>query len=182
LSNPDLLMGGREDVDAARIWPAVKKLLLKACDELTGMRRKEGRNLQRDMTRRIKTATSVVRKVERLSPKNTEEYRRRLESRVRELSGETEIDQRRLAEEVTIYADRSDVTEECIRLKSHLGMFTDALKTTSDVGKRLNFILQEMHREANTLGSKASSGQISELAIQLKEEIEKLREQAQNIE
>ena len=93
-----------------------------------------------------------------------------------------EIDPRRLAEEVTIYADRSDITEECIRLRSHINLFAATLENSGDAGKRLNFILQEMGREANTLGSKAVDARTAIPAIALKEEIEKLREQAQNIE
>jgi uncharacterized protein (TIGR00255 family) len=111
-----------------------------------------------------------------------ESYRERLKSKVSELLEEIRLDEQRLAQEVAFMAERSDITEECIRFKSHNQQFLDALEEETPVGKRLTFLLQEMNREANTIGAKALNVSISQLVIFLKEETEKLREQVQNIE
>jgi uncharacterized protein (TIGR00255 family) len=150
--------------------------------ELQKMRTAEGRNLERDMKKRIMLARQLTLAIEKQSPKNVAAYRQRLQKRIKDIGNGVHLDPQRLAEEVTVYADRSDISEECTRLRSHFHLFMDTLKNSGDAGKRLNFILQEMGRESNTIGSKSVDGKTSSLAIELKEEIEKLREQAQNIE
>ncbi len=179
---PDLLAGNNERLSETKIWPDLEKLITRAANDLYKMRVAEGRNLKRDINQRLKHAAGLVRSIEKQSPKNVTAYRQRLIKRIHEWSNGLELDPGRLAEEVTIYADRSDLTEECIRLRSHLDMFAATMKSDGETGKRLNFILQEMGREANTISSKALSGTTSTCAIELKEEIEKLREQIQNIE
>ncbi len=179
---PDLLAGNNERLSEIKIWPDLENLITRAVNDLYKMRVAEGRNLKRDINQRLKHAAGLVRSIEKQSPKNVIAYRQRLIKRIHEWSNGLELDPGRVAEEVTIYADRSDLTEECIRLRSHLDMFGATMKSGGETGKRLNFILQEMGREANTISSKALSGTTSTRAIELKEEIEKLREQIQNIE
>ncbi|MEZ5358713.1 MAG: YicC/YloC family endoribonuclease [Candidatus Zixiibacteriota bacterium] len=181
-AHPELISKPSDTINDAEMWVDLEKILVKALKELIRMRAAEGRNLKQDMKKRCQTVLKLVAKIEKQSPQNITEYKKRLEKRVKELGEGIQIDPTRLAEEVTVYADRSDVTEECIRLRSHVDLFDKALNTNDEAGKRMNFILQEMGRESNTIGSKSVSGDTSALAIALKEEIEKLREQVQNIE
>jgi len=182
IAQPELLINSAKGLDEDRLWPDVQRSLLKAIAELQKMRGEEGRNLKNEMSRRVKRAAELVQTIEKQSPRNVAAYKARLEKRIKELGSEITLDAQRLAEEVTIYADRSDVTEECTRLRSHFDLFLGTLNAPGATGKRLNFILQEMGREANTIGSKSIDSATSTYAITLKEEIEKLREQAQNIE
>lgn len=182
VAQPELLINPGKGLDEERLWPDLSKLLNKALSELKRMRASEGRNLRRDMSARLGAALKLVTTIEKQAPRNVHAYKGRLHKRIRELGQGIEIDSQRLAEEVTIYADRSDVTEECTRLRSHIDLFSATLSNDGDIGKRLNFIIQEMGREANTIGSKSIAPRTSAHAIALKEEIEKLREQAQNIE
>ncbi|NMC43617.1 MAG: YicC family protein [candidate division Zixibacteria bacterium] len=182
LAFSQMLTSANEGMDEERLWPDLKTVVLQAVADLEKMRATEGRNLQRDLARRLKAVSKLVVGIERQAPQDVLTYKQRLEKRISDLTDGAGIDAQRIAEEVTVFADRSDVTEECIRLRSHVDMFAETLKGDGEAGKRLNFILQEMGREANTIGSKALSSATSTYAIQLKEEIEKLREQAQNIE
>ena len=182
LAYSQTLAGAETTLSETKLWPDLKKLLLKALSDLRKMRLAEGENLKKDMNRRLKIIAKLVTLIEKRLPLDVSAYRQRLEKRLGELGNGLELDPHRLAEEVTIYADRSDVSEECTRLRSHLSMFTTTLQGDGEAGKRLNFVLQEMGREANTIGSKALGSDISTRAIEVKEEIEKLREQAQNIE
>jgi uncharacterized protein (TIGR00255 family) len=182
VAHPELLVNPERGLDEDRLWPDLKRLLGRALAELTNMRAEEGRNLKADMKKRLKIAGKLIVQIEKQSPKNVAAYRKRLQKRIKDFDSGFELDPQRLAEEVTVYADRSDITEECIRLRSHIDLFAATLVNSGDAGKRLNFILQEMGREANTIGSKSVDSRTSAYAIALKEEIEKLREQAQNIE
>lgn len=179
---PDLMKVEREEYDLKKAWEIVKEVTQIALDEFNEMRRNEGKRLSRDFKSRIEKLDKTIEQIERLSVVNVEEYRKRLKNRVSQLLQEHELDEQRLAQEVAFMAERSDVTEECVRLESHNQQFLSALDEEASVGKRLTFLLQEMNREANTVGSKASHASISEKVIFLKEEIEKLREQVQNIE
>lgn len=182
VAQPELLVNPGRGLDEERLWPDLKKLMDAALRELKRMRSAEGRNLKRDMKTRLRGALKFVDSIEKQAPKNVAAYKARLQKRINELAQGVAVDQQRLAEEVTIYADRADVSEECTRLRSHIDQFSLALREDGEVGKRLNFILQEMGREANTIGSKSVNARTTNYAIALKEEIEKLREQAQNIE
>lgn len=182
LANPDLLAAHDEGLDQSLLWGDFEKILLKAMGELQKMRAAEGRHLQQEMVRRVNKVDGLVDRLEKRSPATVAAYKARLEKRIKELGDGIELDESRLAEEVTVFADRADVTEECTRLRSHISQFLTTLKQDGDAGKRLNFILQEMSREANTISSKSVSTDTSTYAIELKEEVEKLREQAQNIE
>jgi len=182
VAHPEMLINPDKGLGEDRLWPDFKKLLMQALADLKKMRADEGRNLRRDMRQRLQRAKKLVAQIAKQSPHNVAAYRTRLEKRIKDIGNGVELDAQRLAEEVTVYADRSDISEECTRLGSHFALYQETLENSGDAGKRLNFILQEMGREANTIGSKAVDGKTSALAIELKEEIEKLREQAQNIE
>lgn len=182
VAHPELLINPDKGLDEDRLWPDLSRLLGKALTELVHMRAREGRNLKRGMRRILTGIRKLVAAIEKQAPKNVNAYKKRLEKRVKDLGRGIDLDPQRLAEEVTIYADRSDVTEECVRVRSHVKMFSETLDNAGDAGKRLNFILQEMGREANTIGSKSIDSRTATHAIALKEEIEKLREQTQNIE
>jgi uncharacterized protein (TIGR00255 family) len=179
---PDLIKVEKEEYDLEKAWGTIAEVTEKALAGLNSMRSSEGLRLSADLQDRVKKLDEVIRKIEILSSQNVESYRERLRSRVSELLEEIRLDEQRLAQEVAFLAERSDVTEECIRLKSHNQQFFSALEEEAPVGKRLTFLLQEMNREANTIGAKALNSSISQLVIFLKEEIEKLREQVQNIE
>ena len=182
MANTELLNRPMDSINESILWPDLQKILAKALGELKKMRAAEGRNLKQDMKKRCQIALKLIAQIEKESPENIIAYKKRLEKRIKDLGEGLAVDQSRLAEEVTVYADRSDVTEECIRLKSHIDLFSKALSDNNEAGKRMNFILQEMGRESNTIGSKSVSARTSAYAITLKEEIEKLREQVQNIE
>lgn len=163
--------------------------LRRALQGLNRMRQREGKALAADMTKRVQTISRAIDRVTKFQPKSLQRYRSRLERNIKEIGGQAVMARGRMDEtslridmEVTLMADRADVTEECVRLKSHCQAFSGALHTRGDAGKKLGFILQEMNREANTIGSKAILYDISVEVIAFKEEIEKLREQVQNIE
>ena len=182
VSLPDLMKVEKEEYDLKKAWQIVKEVTQPALDEFNQMRRNEGKRLSRDLKSRIGKLEKTLDRIETLSAINVNQYRKRLKNKISELLQERELDEQRLAQEVAFMAERSDVTEECVRLRSHNQQFLSALEEKTSVGKRLTFLLQEMNREANTVGSKASHASISEKVIFLKEEIEKLREQVQNIE
>jgi uncharacterized protein (TIGR00255 family) len=151
------------------------------------MRAEEANHLRQEMSARLGNITSLASKVSVLAERARPTFAKRLESRLRELLGEAQIDPARLAQEAALAAERSDVSEELVRLRSHVQQFQGLLASASEAGKKLDFLLQEMQREANTLlsktpGQEAEGLEITRLALEIKSEIEKLREQVQNIE
>ncbi len=181
-SLPDLVKAEKKEDDLDEIWRVLKSALEKAADAVVEMRRTEGKNLADDMSARLTGIGQVSAEISDLASGNVEAYREKLKSRIQDILGDTPVDEHRLATEVTIFAEKSDITEECIRLSSHIEQCRDSLKEDGPIGKRLNFILQELNREANTIGSKSASYEISRRVIAVKEELERLREQVQNIE
>jgi uncharacterized protein (TIGR00255 family) len=165
-----------------RIWPPVKQAITIALKDLVAMRRREGENLKIDLASRVKYLTAKITEVEKLAAGNIPIYRERLAKKIAEVMGNKSTDGLRLEEEIVFMAERSDITEECIRFESHLKQFAGDLKKRGPVGKRLNFLLQELNRETNTIGAKAGNTEVAKLVLLLKEEIEKIREQVQNIE
>ena len=151
-------------------------------ESLREMRRQEGIALEKDLRERVDRLEAVVKEIEKIAEERREEQFRKLKERVRQLLEDEQIDAERLNTELALIVDRMDVTEECVRFHSHNEQFLKALEAAEPVGRRLNFLLQEMNREATTIGSKAYSAEISHRVVQLKEEIEKIREQVQNIE
>jgi uncharacterized protein (TIGR00255 family) len=179
--------GASLDEEIARLEAVVARCLAEALDKLDHMREQEGEALRQDLSGRLTNIANLAAKVATLAESARPAYARRLESRLKELLGEAQIDPARLAQEAALAAERSDVSEELARLSSHVRQFESLLTGASDVGKKLDFLLQEMQREANTLlsktpGNEAESLEITRLALEIKSEIEKLREQVQNIE
>ena len=175
------------DHDIDRIEAVVVGVLSEALDRLDRMRAEEGVSLCNDMNARLATITALTADVTKLAERARPAFARRLESRLKELLGEAPLDPTRLAQEVAIAAERSDVSEELARLGSHVQQFSSLIATGSDAGKKLDFLLQEMQRESNTLlsktpGNEAEGLEITRLGLEIKSEIEKLREQVQNIE
>lgn len=179
---PDLIKLEKEEYDLKKAWKVIAEVTEKALSDINSMRKSEGLKLGEDLKRRVEKLDEVLGKIESLSSQNVENYRQKLQSRISELLGDVSLDEQRLIQEVALLAERSDVTEECVRFRSHNQQFLAALEEEVPVGKKLTFLLQEMNREANTIGAKALNVSISQLVIFLKEEIEKLREQVQNIE
>ncbi len=153
-----------------------------AIDGLNKMRDAEGSELEKDLRKRIGLIDEAILKIENLSDESVKQYFDKLKEKAKSLTLELSNSEDRLNMELAILAERSDVTEECVRLRSHMKMFLETLQKPEDAGRRLNFILQEMNREANTINSKTVSSEISHNGISIKEEIERIREQIQNIE
>ncbi len=179
---PDLVRVEKAEPDLEKAWEIISKMTRQALEEFDRMRRAEGQKLAQDMMERVSKLDQTIPEIEKLTPRGVETYRKKLQSRIKELLDNSTGNEHRLELEVALMAEKSDVTEECVRFKSHNQQFLSALKEDAPVGKRLTFLLQEMNREANTIGAKAADSEISRKVIFLKEEIEKLREQVQNIE
>jgi len=174
----DEQIAGEED-----FWPAVEKALNKALAALVKMREREGAHLQKDLSERVATMRSAAAEVQQQAPEVARRYREQLVQRIRAAGLETPpVDDERLLKEVVYFADRSDITEELTRLQSHFQQFNDCVKAKEPVGRTLDFLAQEMNREINTIGSKANDALISRAVVTLKAELEKFREQAQNVE
>jgi uncharacterized protein (TIGR00255 family) len=169
----------REDV---KEWDVVQEALDAALDGLAEMRRQEGRELEKDFRHRIGVLEEYLTRVEELSKQQVPTERARLREKIKELLESDTVDEGRLEMELAILADRLDVTEECVRFRSHNKFFLEALEAPESAGRKLNFLIQEMNREANTIGSKSSDTAIAHLVVHMKEELEKIREQLQNIE
>lgn len=182
LSIPDIVRAPGQDIGDAALWKSLKKAVGDALNEMLKMRQKEGAALAADLKKRLRLIISDLKKIENISAGSARAHRDRILERVNQLLDGPEINRQRLEEEVALLCERADITEEITRLKSHLDQFRAALDVKDSVGKRLNFILQEMNREVNTIGSKALIIDISKLVIGLKEEIERIREQVQNVE
>lgn len=166
----------------AEAWPKVKDAVEKSIDHLIADRRKEGRSIYVDLTARAKLIEKMLGAIKARAYLNIEEYRKRFADRIKDLTGGKEIDRGRLEIEVAIFAKNCDISEEITRLSNHLVNFTRTIAGPGEVGKKIDFIAQELHREINTIGSKASDFKISKNVIEIKGEIEKIREQAKNLE
>ncbi len=182
LSLKDLVVYQESSFPEEVLWRKLAPPLKKVFDALQKMRSQEGRNVSRDLQERLKVIQSGVDFISQKVPQVIEAYQVRLRERIKKISQGVEVDPVRLAQEVAIMADRSDISEELIRLGSHLKQFRDLFKDTQTVGKKMEFLLQEMNREVNTIGSKAMDSTISHQVVSIKSELEKLREQVQNIE
>lgn len=167
---------------ASEAWPICSRALDRALDECRAMRRREGAALADDISERLKVIEAELSAIEKDAPRRVTRARDVLRLRLAELlNGEAAIDNDRLEMEVALLADRLDISEECVRLRSHLDQFRDALREEGHVGRRLNFLSQEVNREVNTIASKANDAAISHRAVTMKEELEKIREQIQNL-
>ena len=179
---PEVLTMEEQSVDEKELWAILEKALRQASEQFVSSRITEGENLKRDLCEKLDMMLSYVDFIEERSPQILGEYRSRLEAKVNELLADTQIEESRIAAEVTIFADKICVDEETVRLRSHIKGTKDALNEGGSIGRKLDFIAQEMNREANTILSKANDLAISDTGINLKTDIEKVREQIQNIE
>ncbi|MDR2947424.1 MAG: YicC family protein [Candidatus Adiutrix sp.] len=164
------------------LWAALSPLVNQALDGLVTMREAEGRNLAEDLEKRLAHLSACNRRVEELASSAPDVLLEKLQIRLSELGAGVKVDQSRLAQEAALLADRVDITEEVVRFASHLARFGDIISGTEAAGRRLDFLLQEMGREVNTMGSKAQDLEVTGLVLDIKAELEKLREQVQNIE
>ncbi len=182
LSLPELIQYSDDSSNQEELEKQLASHLDTAIDQLIEMRKKEGENLVIDLKNRISTINNILNDIEKLEPNRISDWKEKFEERMKVLLQNLELDPIRLIQEASIVADRLDITEELIRFRSHNQLFLNALQAGGSQGKKLGFILQEMGREANTLGTKCQCAQIAALAIQLKDEVETIREQVMNIE
>lgn len=178
----DVLTVRKPAEDEQLIWSLVKEGTEKAISGLVAMREREGEKLKEDILLRGKTIISLIERVEERSPKIVEEYREKLLVRMSEILEGVKIDEQRILTEAAIFADKTAVAEETVRLRSHIAQMTDMLEGNAPIGRKLDFIVQEMNREANTIGSKINDAELAHVVVDIKAEIEKIREQIQNIE
>lgn len=163
-------------------WELIKECIYKGIEELDSMRRKEGGNIARDLGRRLKQFKDQVKEIEKLGIERIPEEQEKYKEKIAKMFENDEIDEQRLQTEIVLMADKLDISEECVRLGSHLNLFDEYMKDKSPSGRKLNFLMQEIHREVNTIGSKSSYTKISHKVVNLKEDIERIREQVQNVE
>ena len=179
---PEVWIGGENANEAGTVENVVREALEKALDQMTQMRRDEGLKLAKDFRERMDFIRQAGEKIKGLASVQVDAYRVKLTQRIEEILGAGGYDPQRLAQEIAYMGERTDITEECVRLDIHCRHFIDAIESSEPSGRRLNFLLQELNREVNTIGSKAASAEISTLVVNLKEELDKTREQVQNIE
>lgn len=182
LNTPGVLRIQEQQIEAEAVWPAIEEALLNALGALIHMREQEGKHLAKDLIRRLKIVRQALRQIKKLHPAVISKHRTALKERIQRAGVDLPDDDERLIKEIIFFADKSDISEELIRLESHLAQFAHHLRRNEPVGRTLDFITQEIGREFNTLGSKANDAEISQLVVTCKAEMEKIREQIQNIE
>lgn len=178
----DLLTLEEVEEGIEEVWQQVRPALEEALDSLEAMRVQEGTALEAEIEGHLQHIAGLLRSIKERSPEVVRAYRTRLRARIQDLLGQSPVDPTRLEQEVATFADRSEITEECVRLESHLAQFHQLLAGPGPQGRKLDFLLQEMNREANTISAKAQDPLISQWVVELKAELEKIREQAQNVE
>jgi uncharacterized protein (TIGR00255 family) len=178
----DAFVSAETAQDPATLWEGLAKILAEAIRTLTEMREKEGESLKRDLTGRLDLIAGFLEEIAGRAPQVVLDYQKRLTDRVRELTSGMVVDEARLLQEVAIMAEKSDITEEIVRFRSHISQFTELLTGDDSAGRKIDFLIQEMGREINTIGSKSGDSGISRSVIEIKSELAKLREQVQNIE
>ncbi len=178
----DIFSVHKTEADEERIWNAVKKVTDSALDNFISMREREGEKLKRDILSRCDLIIENVEFIEKRSPQTVIEYNAKLIERMRSVLEDVNVDEQRLLTEAAIYADKIAVAEETVRLRSHISQMHEFMDSSSAVGRKMDFLVQEFNREANTIGSKAQDVEIARKVIDIKAEVEKIREQVQNIE
>jgi uncharacterized protein (TIGR00255 family) len=184
------LVAGAKDVitikeeigDLEPFWHELLPIVKRSFQDLDEMKRSEGESLSKDLHQRLERITQQLEEIKHLSPPRLEAYRNRLHERVLSLLGEIDVDPARFEQEVALMAERTDITEEIVRAESHLTQFLILLKADEPVGRKMDFLLQEIHREVNTISAKANDAEISQRVVEIKAELERIREQVQNIE
>lgn len=179
---PDIIRVTEEEVDVETVWPSFEFALQSTLDKLVEMRRSEGERLASDISARIQWIDGALQQIAQRAPEVVQFYRERLQRRVAEWQNDVSIDPDRIAAEVVLFAERADISEEIVRARSHVQEFLASCQSGSAVGRKLDFLLQELNREINTIGSKANDTEISNHVVAIKSEIEKVREQVQNVE
>lgn len=179
---PDVLTVERRELNKDKAAAALSEITAKAVEEFNAMREREGERLRRDMLGKLETIEGLVSVVEERSPQTVKEYRERLEARLRDILADRSLDEQRVITEAAIFADRTAVDEETVRLRSHIAQFRTMLEEGSPIGRKMDFLVQEFNRESNTIGSKCSDASLAKVVVDLKSEIEKIREQLQNVE
>jgi uncharacterized protein (TIGR00255 family) len=182
LEAPGVMRAPEEAIDSNTAWPAIERALRAALTELIKMREREGKHLAKDLIRRLKAMRKQIKEIRGLHPDVVKKYRASLLERIQKAGLPISSDDERLAKEVIFFADRADVSEELTRVESHLAQFAHHLRSHEPVGRTLEFITQEIFRELNTLGAKANDAAISQRVVICKAELEKIREQIQNLE
>lgn len=179
---PDVLVVRKEEEDEEKIKSYVKEVCDEALEKFVSMREVEGEKMKEDILSRASYILDCVAFIEERSPETVKEYNEKLNARVHEIIGDASIDEARMIQEVAIYADKVAVAEETVRLRSHIDQLRKFLESEEAVGRKMDFLIQEINREANTIGSKANDVDIARKVVDIKSEIEKIREQVQNIE
>ena len=179
---PDVFVVTKENEDEERVWEEIKEVAEVALDNFIKMREIEGETIKNNILIKLDTIEEIVNKIQAREPHLTEEYRERLYQKIKAVLEKTDIDEARLLTEAAIFADKTAVDEEMVRLHSHIAQFKNFLSMDKSIGKDLDFLMQEMNREANTTGSKISDVEVTKMVVALKSELEKVREQIQNIE
>ena len=179
---PDVLSVEKKDLDAEAISAGIIMITEQALEDFDAMRLREGEKLRDDVLGRIAVIDSLVSNVEQAAPQTVADYRARLEAKMAEVLGSSGIDENRILAEVAIFADHIAVDEETVRLRSHMSQLNTMIRGSSPTGRKIDFLIQEFNREANTIGSKCQNSEIAHTVVDLKSEIEKIREQIQNIE
>ena len=179
---PDILSVEKKDLDAEEISAGLVAVAEKALQDFDAMRQREGDKLCADVLAKLETISSLVSTVEKESPRTVEVYQNRLREKISEVLSSAGVDENRILAEAAIYADRVAVDEETVRLRSHMSQLRTMLAGGSPIGRKIDFLIQEFNREANTIGSKCQNSDIAHVVVELKSEIEKIREQIQNIE
>lgn len=183
LTLPEVIKTERKDVDEDVVWGCLSQALEIALENVVNMRKKEGIELKKDIEIQLRKLESLIDKIEKRAPQVVMEYKEKLKERVSELMDEdADLDEERLNFEVVLFADKSDINEEVVRFKSHIKQFYMSLEQDEAVGRKLDFLIQEMNREVNTIGSKANDLEIINDVMDIKAQLEKIREQVQNIE
>lgn len=179
---PDVLSVEKKELDAESVAAEIKRIAENALDDFDKMRVVEGDKLKADVLDKLAVIEKLVSTVEAEAPKTVEEYHNKLKTKLYEVLGGTGVDESRIVTEAAIFADKVAVDEETVRLRSHISQLRSMLETGSPIGRKIDFLIQEFNREANTIGSKCQNADIAHVVVELKSEIEKIREQIQNIE
>lgn len=179
---PDVLTQTAAPTNEAELWEDVQAVAQQALDAFVSMRAQEGTKLKADVVNRLETVEALVAQIEQNSAGRVQAYSEKLYARLQELLGDRNIDEARLVTEAAIFADKTAIDEETVRLHSHVAQYRDILEMDEPIGRKLDFLTQELNRESNTIGSKCQDVAITRLVVDLKSEIEKIREQIQNIE
>jgi len=179
---PDILQAEKREVDAEKLSTDISDILCSALRDFNEMREREGNRLSSDISDRLDSIEKLTKQAEELTPKTVEEYRKKLELRMNEVLQSTTIEEARILTEAALFADRITINEETVRLFSHISQLREMLISKEPVGRKIDFLVQEFNREANTIGSKGNDSEMAKITVELKAEIEKIREQAQNIE